>query len=157
MPTYRMEADGPDAGSPRRFFPEIPARIGGQAVAQPRGLRLYYRTWLTYSGTSPLPDETEPDWEDAIAGVWPGATITTAQNGRIVTIHIEFAGRMEPYQLIWTKRTENLTPPASPSDTVITTEFFGPGPHTIDLASTTGKRVSMLVAGALGQVNYFMP
>lgn len=79
------------------------------------------------------------------------------QNGQSMIIHIAFAGRMEPYQLVWTKRTENLTPPANPTDTVITTEFLTPGPHEIELASTTGKRVSMRVGGNLSQVNFFMP
>lgn len=158
MATYRRQTTGPDLTVPRRPLHECPIRSSAaQQPWQPRGLSLWYRTWLTYSGASPLPDETEPDWEDAIPGVWPGATVTTAQNGRVVTIHIEFAGRMEPYQLVWTKRTENLTPPASPTDDIITTEFLNDGPHEIELASTTGKRVSMLVSGSLGQVNYFMP
>lgn len=160
MATYRRQTTGPDLTVPRRPLHECPIRSSAaQQPWQPRGLSLWFKTWRTYTGTGSPPDETEPDWDFApavTAGLYQGGS-NSVQNGQSMIIHIAFAGRMEPYQLVWTKRTENLTPPANPTDTVITTEFLTPGPHEIELASTTGKRVSMRVGGNLSQVNFFMP
>lgn len=160
MATYRRQTTGPDLTVPRRPLHECPIRVSAsQQPWQPRGLSLWYKTWRTYTGTGSPPDETEPDWDDTAAvtaGLYQGGNISV-QNGQSVKINIAFAGYIgSGYQLVWTKRTENTTSPASPSDELITTDFLTEGPHEIELTSTTGKRTLMRVGGNLSQVNFFM-
>lgn len=157
---YRLQDTGPDLSIVRRYRPFLPSRKANPVWSQQGGVLMRHRVGFFYGGSRPLPDVPPPDWEDVAdslvwGGPFTGSSLADVQNGRSIRLEVEHAGRMRPYQLVWTKRTQNITSPLNIDDTLVTTDFLDVAKVEIELTSTTGKRTLMMLGGSFSQINYY--
>ena len=161
---YTLVTTGPDPTIPYRPLYRVPHRllstsppIGVASISNPRGIRLYYKVWRTYSGSGSPPDEAEPAWSAATAGLFEGASFNIT-NGRTINIHVAFAGRLFPYQITFKRRDTNSNPiPSIVTDSLETWTFDGTaGPHVFTYTSPgANQRIEGFFGLPNSQLNFY--
>lgn len=161
---YTLVTTGPDTTIPYRPLYRVPHRLlgtsppnGSASISNPRGIRLYYKVWRTYSGSGSPPDEDEPAWSAATPGLFAGSSFSVS-NGRSIDIHVAFAGRVFPYQIMFKLRETNSNPiPSIVTESLETWTFDGsPGPHVFSYTSPgTNQRIDGFFGLPNSQINFY--
>jgi hypothetical protein len=153
----RDRNSAPDTAYPFRPLFTTPARNVSIGIGwhNPRGVRMYWRS--KYSNG--FVDTEYPDWDDfaniANGPLTPvGGTVT---NGKTLTVYFDLAGRVIPFEWIFTVR--KITSPSTPggSSSVAETQqsifVTGPGEYSYNFKAPSSGSAEAIASGNKGQFN----
>lgn len=131
----------------------LPARGSnpiGSFWNKPRGIRMYYRFEVRRGGTVIVAFAA---WNAATEGIWTGNGTVAGKAGstETVTVNLELAGRVMPYDHIYTIRKVS-------SGGVITSEtgvlnVTGPGAYSVSWTAAASGTAQMDLSGSKFQFN----